>query len=46
MLGDVHSEKQMNELLRTSMKKLGFELPWDGDFDGFMGDKNNKLVFS
>ena len=41
-----NSEEEMNHLLKSSMGKMGFELPWDGDFDEFMSDSNNKLVFS
>lgn len=42
----ITDEEEMNQLLRLSMSKMGFELPWEGDFDEFMGDKDNKLVFS
>ncbi len=40
------SEEELAILLHTSMEKMGFELPWEGDFDEFMSDKSNKLVFS
>lgn len=40
------TEEELNHLLKTSMRKMGFELPWEGEFDDFMSDKNNKLVFS
>jgi len=46
MVSTVNSEEELNDLLLKSLDKLGFELPWKGDFDEFMGDKNNKLVFS
>ena len=34
------------EILLNSMDKMGFELPWKGNFDEFMSNKDNKLVFS
>lgn len=40
------NEEELNYLLKTSMRKLGFELPWEGDFNEFMSSKNNRLVFS
>ena len=42
----VNNEEEMNVVLKASMRKLGFELPWEGDFDEFMSNKDNKLVFS
>lgn len=42
----VNNEEEMNVVLKASMRKLGFELPWGGDFDEFMSNKSNKLVFS
>ena len=42
---ETDSEEELNHLLKTSMTKMGFELPWEGDFDSFMGNKNNRLVF-
>ena len=40
------NEEELNHLLHTSLRKMGFELPWEGDFDEFMSNKNNRLVFS
>lgn len=40
------TEEELNMLLNTSMRKMGFELPWEGDFNEFMGNKDNQLVFS
>lgn len=41
-----NTEEELNILLKTSMRKMGFDLPWEGDFDMFMSDKGNHLVFS
>ena len=39
----VNSEEELNQLLQASMKKMGFEPSWEGDFDEFMDNKENKL---
>lgn len=38
-------EKEINALLLMSYKDLNIQIPWEGDFDAFMGNKNNQLVF-
>ena len=40
------NEEELNHLLNTAMKKMGFDFPWEEDFDKFMENKNNRLVFS
>lgn len=39
------NETELNELLRTAIDKIGIKIPWEGDFDGFMCNKNAVLVF-
>lgn len=39
------SEKQINEMLLETYDKFGFTKPWEGDFDDFMSDRSNRLVF-
>lgn len=46
LIDGVEDEDELNILLKTSMKKMGFELPWTGDFDTFMSDRGNHLVFT
>ena len=41
----VQTEDQLNILLRKSMIDLGIDLPWQGNFDTFMSNKKNHLVF-
>lgn len=41
----VETEDQLNILLRKSMIDLGIGLPWQRDFDTFMSNKENHLVF-
>ena len=41
----IETEDQLNILLRKSMINLGIDLPWQGDFDTFMSNKENHLVF-
>ena len=38
-------ENELNELLLSTYKVIGVKIPWDGDFDEFMSDRVNKLVF-
>ena len=38
------SEEELNNALKGVYKH--FDLPWEGDFDEFMGNRNNQLVFS
>lgn len=40
------SETDLTQLLESEYECLGITRPWQGDFDEFMGDRNNKLVFS
>lgn len=35
----------VNHILKTAYLQLGITLPWQGDFDLFMSDRNNRLVF-
>ncbi len=39
------SEDEINDLLLASYKEFDIKIPWNGDFDTFMGNRNNKLVF-
>ena len=45
-IDDIKDEKDLNVALLEMHKKLGFDKPWNGNFDNFISDKNNKLVFS
>lgn len=38
-------EKELNDLIIRTFELLGINRPWDGDFDTFMSDRNNRLVF-
>lgn len=39
------NEEDLNRVLIEGMKDLGFELPWEGDFDDFMSNPKNCLEF-
>lgn len=39
------SEEEINDLLLSAYKVFDIRIPWTGDFDSFMGNRNNKLVF-
>lgn len=39
------SENELNTVLLRAIKTIGGKIPWEGDFNTFMGDRNNRLVF-
>lgn len=39
------SEEELNEILRSYYSNFDLILPWDGDFDAFMANKNNSLRY-
>ena len=39
------SEADLNALILRTFDSLGINRPWEGDFDEFMSDRNNRLVF-
>jgi len=38
-------DDNLNEILTSLYKDLDLPLPWEGDFDDYMSDPNNSLVF-
>ena len=44
-IGKAETEEEMNDLLLSAYKVFDIEIPWEGDFDAFMGNKSNHLVF-
>lgn len=44
-IGRAESEEEMNGLLLSAYKVFDIKIPWEGDFDSFMGNKSNRLVF-
>ena len=40
------NEEDLNELLKSAYRAFNINIPWKGDFDAFMGNKDNHLVFS
>lgn len=45
VLESADNEFDLNIVLRNEYKSLGIELPYTGNFNDFMSDKNTKLVF-
>ncbi|ETP72539.1 hypothetical protein UYO_1468 [Lachnospiraceae bacterium JC7] len=45
-MNKVKSEEELRSVLRSSYELLQIKLPWEGDFDEFMGNRTNRLVFS
>lgn len=39
------SEEELNVVIINTFEALGISRPWEGDFDDFMSDSNNRLVF-
>lgn len=39
------TEEELNTLLKEALNLIGVRIPWEGDFDDFMNDKNLVLVF-
>ena len=44
-IGAAESEQELNDLLHSAYTVFDIKIPWEGDFDGFMGNKSNHLVF-
>lgn len=45
LLESTETETDINTLLKITYKELKMEHPYQGDFDTFMSDKDNKMVF-
>ena len=39
------SETELNTMLKNILNTIGVKIPWEGDFDSFMSNKNAVLVF-
>ena len=44
-INNVKNEEDLRYVLITFYNEKGYELPWYGGFDNFMGDSNNRLTF-
>lgn len=44
-INNATDEKELKNILAAFCSKEGYELPWKGDFDEFMSDRGNRLVF-
>ena len=44
-LNQAKSETELNAVLYKTFEQLNIPLPWKGDFDTFMSNKKNRLVF-
>lgn len=41
----IKTEQELNQWLLNSYKELGIPMPWQGEFDTYMGNPNNRLEF-
>lgn len=39
------SEEELNVLLKKALDLIDVKIPWEGNFDDFMNDKNQRVVF-
>lgn len=39
------TDKELNQILLDTIDRLGIQKPWKGDFEAFMSNKNNTLIF-
>ena len=39
------NDDELNSVLLSAYKEFDIKIPWEGDFESFMGNKNNRLVF-
>ena len=40
-----NTDKELNQILLDTFDRLGIQKPWKGDFEAFMSNKNNTLIF-
>lgn len=45
MFSDVTTNEELNCMLLTTFDRLGYNKPWQGDFDEHMSNKNAALIF-
>ena len=41
----VANDDELHDIIVNTFNDLGIEIPWDGDFDAFMNNPSNRLVF-
>lgn len=46
LIATADNNQELNTVLLTAYEYFGILIPWEGDFDTFMGNKSNHLVFS
>lgn len=44
-ISNCEDDDAINSILYDAYERFGIKIPWEGDFDSFMGNKNNRLVF-
>ena len=45
-ISKANTEEELNHILMDAYRNSGISIPWKGDFDSFMSNKSNHLVFS
>ena len=44
-ISKTETETEMNNILLKAYEAFNIKIPWEGDFDSFMGNRSNHLVF-
>ncbi len=44
-INSCEDEDALNNCLKSAYKSFDIRIPWEGDFDTFMGNRSNRLVF-
>ncbi len=44
-IAECDDENALSEILKNAYSEFGIRIPWEGDFDSFMGNKSNCLMF-
>ncbi|MCR5557074.1 MAG: hypothetical protein K6F75_05890 [Butyrivibrio sp.] len=44
-ISSCEDDDEVNAILLNAYEKLNIQIPWKGDFDSFMGNKDKRLVF-
>ena len=44
-ISEIEDDDKLNDMLKDLYEQIGIKIPWEGDFNSFMGNKKNRLVF-
>ncbi|MEE3471732.1 MAG: hypothetical protein VZR24_13795 [Butyrivibrio hungatei] len=44
-ISEIEDDDKLNDMLMNLYEQIGIKIPWEGDFNSFMGNRKNGLVF-